>query len=291
MSAKSPAVRIEPLSPLLIEPAVRAALLEDLGRAGDITTEACVPPDATAHGVIAAREAGRIAGLDFALTAFRLLDPKIKVTVRAPDGADVEPGETIALIDGPARPILSAERVALNFLGHLSGVATATAKLVALVAGTKAHVVCTRKTTPGLRAFEKYAVRCGGGRNHRFGLDDAILIKDNHIVAAGGIKSAIEAARNHAGHTVHLEVEVDTLALLDEALTLGAHSILLDNMTPDQLREAVKRTAGAAILEASGNVTAQTITAIAATGVDLISSGAITHSAKNFDLGLDFKPV
>ncbi len=288
MTTKTPVVRVEPLSPLLIEPAVRAALLEDLGRAGDLTTEATVPIEAAAHGVLAAREPGRIAGVDFVLTAFRLLDPKVRVTVRVPDGAEVERGETIALIDGPARPILTAERVALNFLGHLSGVATATAKLVALVAGTKAHVVCTRKTTPGLRTFEKYAVRCGGGRNHRFGLDDAILIKDNHIVAAGGVAKAVKAARAHAGHMVHIEVEVERLDQLEEALALGANSILLDNMTPEQLREAVKRAAGRAVLEASGNISAETIAAIAAMGVDVISSGAITHSAKTLDVGLDF---
>lgn len=291
MSSKKPAVEIEPLSPLIIEPAVRAALLEDFGRAGDITTQATIPSTALAHGVIAARQAGRIAGLDFALTAFRLLDPRVKFTVHAPDGSDVMPGDTVAVVDGPARPILTAERVALNFLGQLSGVATATAKLVELVAGTKARIVCTRKTTPGLRAFEKYAVRCGGGRNHRFGLDDGILIKDNHIVAAGGIAKAVIAARAHAGHMVHIEVEVDSLRQLEEALAHGANSILLDNMTPEQLREAVELTAGRAVLEASGNITAETIASIAATGVDLISSGAITHSPKCLDLGLDFKPV
>ena len=291
MTTKTPVVAVEPLSPLLIEPAVKAALLEDFGRGGDLTTEATIQADATAHGVVSAREAGRIAGLDLALTAFRLLDPKIKVTVRAPDGADVEPGDVVALVDGPARPILSAERVALNFLGRLSGVATATATLVKRVQGTKAKVVCTRKTTPGLRVFEKYAVRCGGGHNHRFGLDDGILIKDNHIVSAGGIANAINAARARAGHMVHVEVEVDSLELLDQALTLGANAILLDNMSPDMLREAVKRTTGHVMLEASGNVTAATIAAIAATGVDLISSGAITHSAKCLDLGLDFKPA
>jgi nicotinate-nucleotide pyrophosphorylase (carboxylating) len=289
MSVKTPVVAIEPLSALIIEPAVKAALLEDFGRGGDLTTEATIPKTATAHGVIAAREPGRIAGVDLAVAAFRLLDPAIKITIRVPDGANVERGDTIAIVDGPARPILSAERVALNFLGRLSGIATATAKLVKLVEGTKAKVVCTRKTTPGLRVFEKYAVRCGGGMNHRFGLDDGILIKDNHIVAAGGVKQAITAARSRAGHMVHVEIEVDSLDQLEEALTHGANTILLDNMKPDQLREAVKRTAGRAKLEASGNVTAETIAAIAATGVDVISSGAITHSAKCLDLGLDFK--
>ena len=284
-----PAVAVEPLSPLLIEPAVRAALLEDFGRAGDLTTEATIPTTATAKAVIAAREPGRIAGLDFALTAFRLMSPAIKVAVSACDGAEVARGDIVATVEGPARPILTGERVALNFLGRLSGIATSTAKLVKLCEGTKARVICTRKTTPGLRAFEKYAVRCGGGHNHRFGLDDGILIKDNHIVAAGGIANAIKAARAHAGHMVHVEVEVDSLDQLDKALELGANSILLDNMKPDTLREAVKRTGGRAILEASGNVSADTIAAIAATGVDLISSGAITHSAKCLDLGLDFQ--
>ena len=289
MTPRKPVVEVEPLSPLIIEPAVRAALIEDFGRAGDITTEATVKAATRASAVIAARESGRIAGLDFALTAFRLLDPRITVAVQAPDGSNVARGDVLATVEGPARPILTAERVALNFLGQLSGVASATAKLVELVAGTKARVVCTRKTTPGMRAFEKYAVRCGGGHNHRFGLDDGILIKDNHIVAAGGIKNAIVAARAHAGHMVHVEVEVDSLKQLEEALALDVNAVLLDNMTPDRLREAVKLAAGRAVLEASGNVTAGTIAAIAATGVDLISSGAITHSAKCLDLGLDFK--
>jgi nicotinate-nucleotide pyrophosphorylase (carboxylating) len=288
---KKPAVAVEPLSPLIIEPAVRAALLEDFGRGGDLTTEATIPASAKAHAVLAAREPGRIAGLDLAVTAFHLLDPKIKITIHAPDGANVDRGDTVAVIEGPARPILSAERVALNYLGRLSGIATATAELVALVEGTKAKVVCTRKTTPGLRVFEKYAVRCGGGMNHRFGLDDGILIKDNHIVAAGGVRQAITAARTRAGHMVHVEIEVDSLHQLEEALTHGANTVLLDNMKPDMLREAVKRTAGRAKLEASGNINADTIAAVAATGVDLISSGAITHSAKVLDLGLDFKPV
>jgi nicotinate-nucleotide pyrophosphorylase (carboxylating) len=288
---KKPAIAVEPLSPLIIEPAVRAALLEDFGRGGDLTTEATIPPSTQAHAVLAAREPGRIAGLDLSVAAFHLLDPKIKITIHASDGTDVGRGDTIAVIEGPARPILSAERVALNYLGRLSGIATATAKLVALVEGTKAKVACTRKTTPGLRVFEKYAVRCGGGQNHRFGLDDGILIKDNHIVAAGGVRQAIIAARARAGHMVHVEIEVDSLDQLEEALTHGANTVLLDNMKPDMLREAVKRTAGRAKLEASGNITGDTIAAVAATGVDLISSGAITHSAKVLDLGLDFKPV
>ena len=284
---KMPIVHVDPLPAFLVSDAVRMALAEDMGRAGDITTAATVPPTARAHALLAAREAGRIAGLDLCAAAFRTLDPGITIRIEIPDGADVAPGETIAVITGPARPILSAERVALNFTGRLSGVATATAHLVSLVAGTKARVTCTRKTTPGLRAFEKYAVRCGGGFNHRFALDDGVLIKDNHIVAAGGLTRAIEAARRGAGHMVHVEVEVDRLDQLDEALAAGANSILLDNMSPDMLREAVKRTNGRAILEASGNISAATIASVAATGVDLISSGAITHSAKCLDLGLD----
>jgi nicotinate-nucleotide pyrophosphorylase (carboxylating) len=288
---KTPIVHVDPLPAFLVSDAVRMALAEDMGRAGDITTAATVPPTARAHALLAAREAGRIAGLDLCAAAFRTLDPGITIRIEIPDGADVAPGETIAVITGPARPILSAERVALNFTGRLSGVATATAHLVSLVAGTKARVTCTRKTTPGLRAFEKYAIRCGGGFNHRFALDDGVLIKDNHIVAAGGLTRAIEAARRGAGHMVHVEVEVDRLDQLDEALAAGANSILLDNMSPDMLREAVKRTNGRAILEASGNISAATIASVAATGVDLISSGAITHSAKCLDLGLDFQPL
>jgi len=288
---KTPIVHVDPLPAFLVSDAARMALAEDMGRAGDITTAATVPPTARAHALLAAREAGRIAGLDLCAAAFRTLDPGITIRIEIPDGADVAPGETIAVITGPARPILSAERVALNFTGRLSGVATATAHLVSLVAGTKARVTCTRKTTPGLRAFEKYAVRCGGGFNHRFALDDGVLIKDNHIVAAGGLTRAIEAARRGAGHMVHVEVEVDRLDQLDEALAAGANSILLDNMSPDMLREAVKRTNGRAILEASGNISAATIASVAATGVDLISSGAITHSAKCLDLGLDFQPL
>lgn len=286
-----PVVAVDPLPRFLVEDAVRLALAEDMGRAGDLTTAATVPATAKAHALLVAREPGRIAGMALFEAAFRVLDPALSIDVHAPDGADATRGETLATIRGTARPILSAERVALNFLGHLSGIATATANLVALAAGTRARITCTRKTTPGLRTFEKYAVRCGGGQNHRFALDDGILIKDNHIVAAGSITAAIRAARAGAGHMVHVEVEVDNLAQLDEALAAGANSILLDNMPPATLREAVARTAGRAILEASGNINAQTVAAVAATGVDLISSGAITHSARCLDLGLDFQPV
>jgi len=270
---------------------VRAALMEDMGRGGDLTTNATIPATARARAILASREAGCIAGIDLARAAFHALDPFVTFDLRIPDAAHVAPGDTIAIIEGLARPILSAERVALNFLGRLSGVATATNRLVQRVGKANARVVCTRKTTPGLRAFEKYAVRCGGGFNHRFGLDDGILIKDNHIVAAGGVTAAIKAARTHAGHMVHVEIEVDNLGQLQEAIAAGANSILLDNMSPDLLKQAVAFTNGRALLEASGNITLDTIADIAATGVDLISSGSITHSAKCLDLGLDFQPL
>jgi len=279
---------LEPLSALFIEPAVRAALLEDLGRAGDITTEATIPAEARARVVIRAREDGRIAGLDCARTAFRLMDPELRVAIAKPDGSDVMPGDIVASIEGRARAIITGERVALNFMGHLSGVATATRALARAVEGTSARVCCTRKTTPGLRALEKYAVRAGGGMNHRFGLDDAVLIKDNHIAVAGGVRAAIESARARAGHMVKIEVEVDTLDQLEEVMAIGCEVVLLDNMSPDTLRQAVKIVNGRAITEASGRVTAETARAIAATGVDLISCGWITHSAPCLDLGLDF---
>lgn len=282
------ALELEPLPSMLIEPAVRAALLEDLGRAGDITTNATIPASAKARVVIRAREDGRIAGLDCARTAFRLMDPSLKVAVQKPDGSDVAPGDIVAAIEGSARAIITGERVALNFMGHLSGIATATRAIARSIEGTRARICCTRKTTPGLRALEKYAVRAGGGQNHRFGLDDAVLIKDNHIAVAGGIRAAIERARAHVGHMVKIEVEVDTLDQLREALAAKAELVLLDNMTPAQLREAVDLVAGRAVTEASGRVTVETAPAIAAAGVDLISSGAITHSAKTLDLGLDF---
>lgn len=288
---KSPAVHVEPLPGFLVRTAVECALEEDMGRSGDLTTAATIPATAQARALLASRERGRVAGTQFLRAAFNTLDPAVNVQIQVPDGADVEPGETIAIISGAARPILTGERVALNFLGRLSGVATATSNLVRLVSGTNARVVCTRKTTPGLRAFEKYAVRCGGGFNHRFALDDGILIKDNHIVAAGGVTRAIQSARAHAGHMTHVEIEVDNLTQLEEALEAGANSILLDNMSPDTLRQAVKLNKGRALLEASGNINAQTIAEVAATGVNLISSGAITHSAKCLDIGLDFQPV
>jgi nicotinate-nucleotide pyrophosphorylase (carboxylating) len=279
---------LAPLPQLLIEPIVRAALAEDLGRAGDITTEATIPAEAKARVVIRAREDGRIAGLDCARMAFRLMDPNLRVAVQIPDGSDVMPGDVVAAIEGSARAIITGERVALNFLGHLSGIATATRQIARAIEGTSARVCCTRKTTPGLRALEKYAVRAGGGMNHRFGLDDAVLIKDNHIAVAGGVRTAIERARARAGHMVKVEVEVDTLDQLEEALATGVEVVLLDNMAPDELARAVKLVAGRAITEASGRVTAATAPAIAAAGVDLISCGWITHSAPCLDLGLDF---
>jgi len=273
---------------LLIEPIVRHALEEDFGRAGDITSELTIEASARATAKLGARKPGTIAGLIAAETAFRLVDPSLKFTYEKPDGSTVATGTTLAVIEGPARAVLSAERVALNFAGHLSGVATATHALVEAVAGTKAKIVCTRKTTPGLRVLEKYAVRCGGGLNHRFGLDDAVLIKDNHIVAAGGIGKAVARVRAGIAHMTKIELEVDTLEQLEEALALGVDTILLDNMPPETLRRAVEMAKGRAVLEASGNVTLATVRAIAETGVDYISSGAVTHSAPNLDLGLDF---
>ncbi len=272
---------------VLVAESVRAALKEDLGRAGDITSAATIPAGARATADLVARKPGVIAGLDLAAAAFRELDPTIRFDANVADGDTVEAGATVAKVEGPARAVLSAERVALNFLCHLSGVATATAALVARVSHTSARICDTRKTTPGLRAFEKYAVRCGGGMNHRFGLDDAILIKDNHIAVAGGVIAAIRAARAAAGHLVKVEVEVDTLDQLVEAMVAEPDAVLLDNMKPADMREAVKLVAGRAITEASGNVTLETVAAIAETGVDMISSGWITHSAPILDLALD----
>ncbi len=273
---------------LLFEPIVRRALHEDLGRAGDITADLTVPADARARAKLVARKNGTIAGLIAAECAFHLVDPLLAFSYEVPDGATVAAGTVLAAIDGPARAVLTAERVALNFVGHISGVASATRALVDAVAGTKAKIVCTRKTTPGLRVLEKYAVRCGGGFNHRYGLDDAVLIKDNHIVAAGGIRPAIERVRAGTAHMTKIELEVDNLTQLEEALALGVDTILLDNMKPDMLRRAVEIAKGRAVLEASGNVTLSTVRAIAETGVDYISSGAITHSAPSLDVALDF---
>ena len=282
------AAHISPPRPVLVEPIVRAALVEDLGLAGDITTGAVFPAAARLSGAIVARQAGVLAGLDAALLAFRLLDPMIKVVIERPDGSRVARGEAAVRLDGPARPILTAERVALNLFCRLSGIATATAALVeAARPHGPARIVCTRKTTPGLRALEKYAVRAGGGSNHRFGLDDAVLIKDNHVSIAGGITPAIERARAGVGHLVKIEVEVDTLDQLEEAMSVGVDAVLLDNMDPETLDRAVRTVGGRAVTEASGRITAETIAAVAASGVDLISVGWITHSAPILDLGLD----
>jgi nicotinate-nucleotide pyrophosphorylase (carboxylating) len=274
---------------LLISDAVRAALREDLGRVGDITSAATIPVGAKARAVIATRKPGVLAGLAMAEAAFREVDPSVRFVAEKADGALLAAGDIVARIEGQARALLAAERVALNFLCHLSGVATATAALVAKIAGTHARICDTRKTTPGLRALEKYAVRCGGGANHRFGLDDAILIKDNHIAATGSVGEAIRRARAHAGHLVRIEVEVDSLDQLREAMQEAPDAVLLDNMKPEMLRRAVQLVAGRAVTEASGGVTVETVAAIAATGVDMISSGWITHSAPALDLGLDFE--
>lgn len=281
------AARLAPLPDALVEPIVRAALAEDLGRAGDITSEACIPAEARFAANFAARGAGVVAGTDCARLALLALDPSAGFEIVASDGQDVQPGTVIARAEANARAFLSAERVALNLMGRLSGVATLTAAYVAETAGTTARIIDTRKTTPGLRALEKYAVRCGGGANHRFGLDDAILIKDNHVAACGGIGPALQRAKARAGHMVKIEVEVDSLDQLAEALPYAPDVIMLDNFALEDLRRAVAMVAGRAVLEASGGVSLATVRAIAQTGVDLISVGALTHSAPNFDIGLD----
>ena len=277
-----------PLPTIMIEPVVRAALLEDLGRAGDLTTNAIVPPDMMTRTILAARQAGVVAGLDFAAMAFRLVDPRIEMLVSAPDGSQVQRGQVIASVSGPAGGILTAERTALNFLCHLSGVASATRGIADAIKQYRAVVCCTRKTMPGLRFAQKYAVRMGGGSNHRFGLDDAVLIKDNHVALAGGVGPAIKRARAGVGHLVKIELEVDTLAQLREALPLGIDAVLLDNMDPETLKEAVGLVDGRAITEASGRIRPETAPAIAATGVDLLSVGWLTHSAPIMDIGLDW---
>jgi nicotinate-nucleotide pyrophosphorylase (carboxylating) len=276
------------LSPLAVDEAVTRALEEDLGRAGDITSIATIPEPTKAHAVMVARQAGVIAGLPLALAVFRRLCPDIQLQAYVRDGAAVAAGVHLMTISGPARAVLSGERTALNFVGRLSGVATLTSNYVRKTNGSNLRICCTRKTTPGLRALEKYAVRCGGGFNHRFGLDDAILIKDNHIAVAGGIRPVLERARAHAGHLVKVEIEVDTLAQLREVLDTGlADAVLLDNMDIATLSEAVKMAQGRVVLEASGGVTLNSIAEIAATSVDYVSSGALTHSAANFDVALD----
>lgn len=276
------------LSPLEIDAAVNRALAEDLGRAGDISSIATIPENAKAKAAVVARKAGTIAGLPVAAACFTKLSPAMTIRGRVRDGDRVAAGATLMTIAGNARAILAAERTALNFLGHLSGVATATAAFVHRVGKHKTRICCTRKTTPGLRALEKYAVRCGGGFNHRFGLDDAMLIKDNHIAVAGSIRAVLQRARAKAGHLVKIEIEVDSLEQLEEVLKTGlADAVLLDNFAIPELRQAVKMAAGRVILEASGGITLDSIAAVAATGVDYASSGALTHSAPSLDIGLD----
>ena len=278
---------ITALPDLLVEPVVRAALLEDLGRAGDVTAAACLPAGEQITATFAARAEGRLAGLGCARLAIAAMDPTARFQTNRDDGDDIGVGEVIARVSGDARAILSSERVALNLLSRLCGVATLTRTYVRAVEGTGARIVCTRKTTPGLRALEKYAVRCGGATNHRFGLDDAILIKDNHIAACGGVARALERARAAAGHLMKIEIEVDRLDQLDEALPFRPDVIMLDNFALDDMRTAVARVAGAVVLEASGGVNLSTVRAIAETGVDAISVGALTHSAPILDIGLD----
>ncbi|AQS46698.1 nicotinate-nucleotide diphosphorylase (carboxylating) [Thioclava nitratireducens] len=277
------------LPDLLIEPIVRAALVEDLSPMGDATTKAVIPAGKTYSARLKAREDGVASGMQVAAMAFRLIDPTLRVSILIADGKPCQAGETLLTVDGSAASILMAERVALNFAGRLSGIATKTASFVAKTEGTKARITCTRKTTPGLRALEKAAVTHGGGFNHRYGLSDAILIKDNHIAAAGSVRAVLEAAKAARSHMMRIELEVDTLRQMEEALKIGgADVILLDNMDSAELRAAVALNAGRVVLEASGNMTLERIAEVAATGVDYISSGALTHSARTLDLGLDF---
>ena len=275
------------LPDLLIEPIVRAALIEDLGRAGDITSNACIPPEARMNAVFAARQEGVVSGLACARLAIRLMDPGATFAEKIADGTRVGVGEVLARVEANARALLSAERTALNLLGRLCGIATLTAAYVEAVGDAKARIADTRKTTPGLRALEKYAVRCGGGANHRFGLDDAILIKDNHVAACGGVGEAIRRARAAVGHMVKIEVEIDSLGQLDEALAEAPNIIMLDNFGLENMATAVARIGGRAVVEASGGVNLATVRGIAETGVDLISVGALTHSAPVLDIGLD----
>jgi nicotinate-nucleotide pyrophosphorylase (carboxylating) len=278
------------LPELIVEATVRAALAEDLGRAGDITSSACIPADARLSAAFVTRSPGVIAGLDCARLAFLALDPDARFEPLLADGAAAPAAAIVARIEALAQAVLSAERVALNLLCRLSGIATLTAAFVAETAGTRARIVDTRKTTPGLRALEKYAVRRGGGANHRFGLDDAILIKDNHVAACGGVGEAVRRARASVGHMVRIEVEIDRLGQLEEALAEGPDFVMLDNFNLGDLGAAVRQTAGRARLEASGGVSLKSVRAIAETGVDFISVGALTHSAPILDIGLDVTP-
>ena len=276
-----------PLPDIVLDPIVRLALAEDLGRAGDLTTDATIPAGTQLTAHIRARKSGRLAGMDAAAHALKLVDSATEFAVEKQDSDRIEPGDTIGIMHGEARSILIAERTMLNFLGRLSGIATLTAQFADRIAHTKAKIVCTRKTTPGHRAVEKRAVRCGGGTSHRYGLDDAILIKDNHIAACGSIADALQRAHAYAGHLRMIEIEVDSLDQLAEALPHKPHAVLLDNMEPDLLRQAVAMIDGQCLADASGGITLETVAAKAETGVDYISSGALTHSASNLDLGLD----
>jgi nicotinate-nucleotide pyrophosphorylase (carboxylating) len=278
---------IAPLPPHLVDELVQRTLGEDLGLAGDLTTNAAIDAAARGRAEIVARQAGTIAGLDVALAVFPALDPDVTATPAVVDGEQVAAGATLARVHGPTRALLTGERSALNLLGHASGVATATRAVVDAVAGTGVRIVDTRKTTPGLRALEKHAVRCGGGHNHRFGLFDAVMLKDNHLVAAGGIAVAVAAVRERIGHAVHVEVEVEHLEQIPEALAAGVDSILLDNLGDDELRDAVALVAGRALTEASGGITPERAAAVASTGVDVISLGWLTHSAASLDVALD----
>jgi nicotinate-nucleotide pyrophosphorylase (carboxylating) len=276
------------LSPLAIDEAVTRALAEDLGRAGDVTSIATIPENAKAKAVVVARKGGTIAGLPLVAASFQKLSPSIEIKAKARDGDTVSAKTALMTISGSARAILEGERTALNFLGHLSGIATATAAYVRRIGKRKTRICCTRKTTPGLRALEKYAVRCGGGFNHRFGLDDAMLIKDNHIAVAGSIRKVLERARAKAGHLVKIEIEVDSLDQLKEVLDCGLADVaLIDNFSIVQMKRAVAMVDRRLVIEASGGITLDNIAAVAATGVDYASSGALTHSAPNLDVALD----
>ncbi len=276
------------LDDVLLKPLVENALTEDLGRRGDVTSQATIPADMQAQLQIKARQAGVICGIDLARLSFALVDAQIEFIAQIQDGETVEAGAVLATVKGNARHLLTAERTALNFMTHLSGIATATRQIVDSVAQYPAQITCTRKTIPGLRIVQKYAVRCGGGRNHRLGLDDAILIKDNHIAIAGDIKTAIQQAQKFAGHLIPIEVEVDTLEQLEQALDAGVSLVLLDNMSPETLSQAVTMCKGRAKTEASGGITPETVQAAASTGVDFIAMGYLTHSTTALDIGLDF---
>ncbi|MBH0096367.1 carboxylating nicotinate-nucleotide diphosphorylase [Psychrobacter sp. NZS113] len=282
-------IKKEPaLDEVLLKPLIEAALIEDLGRRGDVTSQATIPADLQAKLEIKARQAGVICGMDLARLSFALVDSQIEFIAQVDDGELVNAGTVLAIVSGNARHLLTAERTALNFLTHLSGIATDTRKIVDSVAQYPAQITCTRKTIPGLRVVQKYAVRCGGGRNHRLGLDDAILIKDNHIAIAGDIKTAIQQAQDFAGHLIPVEVEVDTLEQLEQALDAGVSLVLLDNMSPEVLSKAVAMCKGRAKTEASGGITPATVEAAAQTGVDFIAMGYLTHSTTALDIGLDF---